>query len=390
MQCAMRPLCPLLLALALSSASYADSAPASRNLIDNGGFEADVLGNLSMWSTHAAADSADAVRFFATNADAHSGRRSFAIANLKPNDAWAIQWVRVKPDTCYRLSCWIQARSVASQAIGANLSVLGSARAAGDLRDTKGRWQRVEMYGKTGHTQRALGVLVRLGFYRSLATGLALFDDVSLEELPGPLAAAGKDMVNFSANEYLTNPVLAPPKVSLERPPARVPLWLFVAAMAVLAAAALSGYVPSVARRWGWGGMRIRERQAGPYRGVEHRSSSRSTLRAEITVRRSRRGKASDVFRFPGRNISDGGIFLECRDPSVLKLNDEVRLEIVHETARLTLGRAVVARVHSVYSRSGNLISGGFALRFLTGSRTQLKERRKAFEVGASAPGRPG
>ena len=100
---------------------------------------------LAMWSTEAYLYSEDAVRFFTTEQMRYSGRRSLVIANLQPNDARAVQWVKVKPGTLYRLSCRIMAQQVEAGTVGANISVLGSTSAAGDLRDTGGRWEYVEL-----------------------------------------------------------------------------------------------------------------------------------------------------------------------------------------------------------------------------------------------------
>ena len=152
------------------------------NLAANGGFELEELGSVAMWSTSAWVQSDEAVRFFVTSDTKHGGSRSFAIANLQPNDSRAMQWISVKPGTNYRLSCWIYAQGIETPSIGANISVLGATLAAGDLRDTGGKWQLVELYGKTGPQQQAIAVLARLGFHGSLATGLALFDDFTVEE----------------------------------------------------------------------------------------------------------------------------------------------------------------------------------------------------------------
>jgi hypothetical protein len=175
------------------------SLGALDNLVKNGGFETEELGMLSMWSTGAWVDTDDAVRFFMTEQAKHSGARGFAIANLKPNDSRGIQWVSVKTNTLYRLSAWVLAQKVATQGIGANISVLGSTSAAGDLKDTDGKWVYVELYGRTGPDQSSLAVLVRLGFYGSLATGVAVFDDVSLEEVAS--LPQGAKSISFGANE---------------------------------------------------------------------------------------------------------------------------------------------------------------------------------------------
>ena len=170
-------------------------------LIQNGGFEQEELGSVAMWSTSAWVPTDEAVRFFVTSDAKHGGSRSFAIANLQPNDSRLMQWIAVKPGTHYRISCWVYAQGIDTPSIGANISVLGATVAAGDVRDTAGTWQLVELYGKTGPRQKAIAVLARLGFYGSLATGLALFDDFSVEELPGP--PAGKTVTSLDTTDMV-------------------------------------------------------------------------------------------------------------------------------------------------------------------------------------------
>jgi hypothetical protein len=197
----------------------------AENLLLNGGFEQDELRMLAMWSTEAYLYSEDAVRFFATEQACYSGRRSLAIANLKPNDSRAVQWVKVRPNTLYRLSCRILAQQVEAGSVGANISVLGSTSAAGDLRDTGGRWEHVELYGRTGPSQESLGVLVRLGFYGSLASGVALFDDVRLEEVGAATAGDAGKVISFAENreDRIFRAMRAAPQEALRTLPAAGP-----------------------------------------------------------------------------------------------------------------------------------------------------------------------
>jgi hypothetical protein len=151
----------------------------------------------------------------------------------------------VKPDTLYRLSAWILARAITSEGIGANLSVLGSTSAAGDLKDTGGQWQHVEFYGRTGPRQESLGVLLRLGFYGSLATGVAIFDDAKLEEVDQLPQGAGS--ISFGDNAAAeVFPVVTAEEAPPQPPPTTEGSWLTLAkgtpwmvllALSVLAAA---------------------------------------------------------------------------------------------------------------------------------------------------------
>ncbi len=211
----MRALLLLLLPLLLAA-----PALGAENLLQNGGFEQDELRMLAMWSTEAYLYTESAVRFFTTEQLRYSGRRALVIANLQPNDSRAVQWVKVKPNTLYRLSCRIMAQQVEAGSVGANISVLGSTSAAGDLRDTGNRWEYVELYGRSGPSQESLGVLVRLGFYGSLAKGIALFDDARLEEVGAVPAAATGKVIDFAENKQdnIFRVMRATPEVALPAP----------------------------------------------------------------------------------------------------------------------------------------------------------------------------
>jgi hypothetical protein len=374
----------------------ATTGGASVNLVANGGFEREELGSVAMWSTSAWVPTDEAVRFFVTSDAKHGGSRSFAIANLQPNDSRAMQWITVRPDTNYRLSCWIYAQGVETPSIGANISVLGATIAAGDLRDTGGKWQLVELYGKTGPQQQAIAVLARLGFYGSLATGLALFDDFAVEELAAP--PAGKVVANLDTTEMVVVQSLPPApsgKAATEWLQRMLslswlrtlftPPWLYlvvtVLALLVLAAIAVGVFALAsalVTRRYGPAvaapsgripitalipGFNARSPQAGRPRGgrrrgaaheIEHRGFARDPLEAPITVKRRRRDSGTDTFRFQTTNVSDGGLLLASKDISLLGLDDEVTLEVLRENARVELGRAYVVRAGQ----------DGFALRF--------------------------
>jgi hypothetical protein len=382
-----RLLLPIL--LAAMAAAGAAAAPAPVNLAANGGFEREELGNVAMWSMDAWVKTDEAVRFFVTTDQKHGGLRSMAIANLQPNDSRVMQWIRVKPDTYYRLSCWIFAQSVQAPSVGANISVLGATVAAGDLRDTRGKWQKVEMVGKTGPRQESVAVLARLGFYGSLATGLALFDDFVVEELPGPPAGAGKSTPSFSSAESLIIQPLPAPAATAQAaeagPAAAQGAWsgggispallsvlltvisLLVVAAVVVAAVALtttlvsrrarsvmappgSARIPIAALVSGYG---ARASQAGGRRGgrrrgdgieVEHRSWNREPLEAPLTVRKKRHDAGTDTFKLRTLNVSEGGIFIATEDSSILRLDDEVMLELTRDEGKVELGRAFVAR----------------------------------------------
>jgi hypothetical protein len=391
----MRPKCarflPIALLLALASVAPAGAA----ELVQNGGFEQEELGSIAMWSTSAWVQTDEAVRFFVTTDAKHGGSRSFAIANLQPNDSRLMQWIAVKPGTHYRISCWIYAQGVETPSIGANISVLGATVAAGDVRDTAGKWQLVELYGKTGPRQRAIAVLARLGFYGSLATGLALFDDFSVEELPGP--PAGKAVASFETTDMVVVQPLPPSaepttvtgqgRASAAVIPTAVVIVLGVLALAAIVVAVFALASTLVTRRYGpvatavsgripiaslITGVASRPLAAGRPRGgrrrgaaheIEHRSWTRDALKAPITVRRRRKDGGFDTFRMRTVNVSEGGLFVASEDISLLALDDEVSLEVLRDGAKVDLGRAWVVRADG----------DGFALRLAaTNARIRL------------------
>jgi hypothetical protein len=357
----------LLAALAVPAFPGASPNPVSRNLAANGGFESEELGNVAMWSFDAWIRTDEAVRFFLTTDQKHSGGRSLAIANLQPDDSRALQWIAVKPGTWYRIACWIYAQDVVTPAIGANISVLGTTVAAGNLRDTGGTWQRVELVGKTGAEQRAIAVLARLGFHGSLATGLALFDDFSVEELPGQPAGAKPASLD-STDTLVLQPLTAatpaqglPLLTRLFTPPlvyiAAAAASLAVAAALVIAAITLA----LILRRQGVPAASVPSASPGPEKpmrrnrrglrrrgapgGWEHRAWNRSPLRAPVTVRRGLPGAAADLLQLQCMNASPGGLFLSGEPARALALDEEVSLEVRRPGRAVELGRARVVRV---------------------------------------------
>jgi dolichyl-phosphate-mannose-protein mannosyltransferase len=165
---------------------------AAGNLLQNGGFEESVSALPAMWNTDVWSKEADAVIFSIEKGHAFSGSSYATIRNLKPNDSKLMQKVKVSPDTFYKLSCRIKSAKVPANVKGANITVLGILDTSADFHDTGGRWEYAELYGKTGPAQRELTVTARLGGYGNLATGVASFDDFTMEEVksvPGGVTA---------------------------------------------------------------------------------------------------------------------------------------------------------------------------------------------------------
>ncbi|HBQ63737.1 MAG TPA: hypothetical protein DD727_02185, partial [Clostridiales bacterium] len=123
-----------------------------------------------------------------------SGNGSLLIKSNFPNDARVRQQVKVKPDTYYRITCWVKTRDVGTSYLGANISVYDLGDTSADLQGTK-NWRKLEFIGMTGPGQYKLDVTVGLGGYSNLNTGMAWFDDLMVEELDG--LPKGKQEISF-------------------------------------------------------------------------------------------------------------------------------------------------------------------------------------------------
>ena len=349
-----------------------------------------------MWSTSAWLQADDAVRFFVTTDAKRSGSRSFAIANLQPNDSRAVQWIAVKPGTYYRLACWIYAQGVDTPSIGANISVLGATVAAGDLRDTGRRLAargavREDGPAAAGDRRGGPARLLRLARHRprpvrrlhgrgargtpagKIAANLDSTNLVVVQSLPPALSGEERPgwlqrLVSFAWLRTLFTPPLLYLVVTVLS--LLVLAAIAVAVFALASALVTKRYGPSVAAPSGRipisaliSGFGSRSPLAGRPRGgrrrgaaheIEHRGWARDPLEAPITVRRRRKDAGVDTFRMRTVNASEGGLFLASEDISLLGLDDEVTLEVLRENAKVELGRAYVVRAGR----------DGFGLRF--------------------------
>ena len=179
----------------IASALGFPHAAAGENLIQNGSFEKSRNALPLSWATDIWGTDTDGVKFFLEDGDAPSGNRYITIQNIRPNDSKLVQRVKVKPNSLYRLACWIKTEGVGKGTKGANITVLDIVVTSQDLKDTKGAWKHVELYGRTGPDQKQLAVSIRLGFYGNINTGKASFDDVSLEQIRS--APKGVEVINF-------------------------------------------------------------------------------------------------------------------------------------------------------------------------------------------------
>ena len=137
------------------------SALAEGNLIHNFSFEdSNNEGLAANFYTDAYQDP-KFITVFKLSEKAHTGLHSAYIRNAAPNDARFAQTLAVEPNTIYKLSGYIMASGI-EDGKGANLSIEGVYSLTEPIYDTNGKWEFVELYGKTGKNQRELTVYARI------------------------------------------------------------------------------------------------------------------------------------------------------------------------------------------------------------------------------------
>ncbi|MBN2444840.1 MAG: phospholipid carrier-dependent glycosyltransferase [Spirochaetales bacterium] len=154
-------------------------------LIKNPSFEEEHSGWVSDWYQRALYEADDNVQYKLIKGDAHSGNNSLSIQNLRPNDSKVYQYISVVPETIYKISCWIKANNITGS-VGANIAVLDSGAHSTHLRDTKGAWQQVDLYGMTAPYQSVMPIGIRIGSWAADSEGSALFDDITIEKVITP------------------------------------------------------------------------------------------------------------------------------------------------------------------------------------------------------------
>jgi hypothetical protein len=165
----------------------ATPALGGENLLKNPGFEEVVDNQISSW-TPKGNPSDKGVNFSPVTGEAHSGAKSFSIANLDDNDAWLIQEVKVEKNKVYRLGYWLRIdRPLEKKTGGANISVINGIYSSPEFFDTRGQWEYHEAYVRTREiSPEVLQVALRLGGYANPNKGQAYFDDVIMEAVDNP------------------------------------------------------------------------------------------------------------------------------------------------------------------------------------------------------------
>jgi hypothetical protein len=164
-----------------------------QNIISNPSFEDAVNGKPTAWQESGWKRDPDISALSLDTSVAHSGKNSVKIVNMKENHAYYTQVVAVEEKSIYKLSAWIKTENVGTQSVGAAIGIKDKLDVGGDVRDTSGSFKPAEMYVRTGSGITSFTVLVSVGWYGSLNTGTAWFDDVSLvktDSIPGGAVTA--------------------------------------------------------------------------------------------------------------------------------------------------------------------------------------------------------
>lgn len=344
----------------------------AENLIKNGGFEIERAGYVVQWNTDAYKNYDEAVRFFLSDKEYYDGNYSFGIANLMPNDSKIIQWVEVEPDSLYRLSCRIKAKNVAGDNIGANISVLGVKGSSKSVLDTKEEWEYVEVYGKTGPAQNELAVVVRLGFYGSLVTGIAYFDDIQFVKVK---KSPFRMVLNFYSSEDKT--------VFLEEKEIKgffsinsiVSIFILVVSLFGFIAGALFLYVYIVRpflKRFGKHVFTFSSGTPEDESEIERRKTGRKKLKLNVIVKYPTRKGGYREMIFNSLNISMGGVFILVDDLNLFKVGDKIELEIEKKGKRYDIGKAKIVRLQKETNRKGIVVEQGIGIQFLVTDATHI------------------
>lgn len=185
---------------------YPSFALAEAIDVKNPGFE-EGSNNATYWSENTWDKNAGVTTIDYNTPEHKSGSRSVCIINNSPNDARVEQQIPVKENTYYKISCWVKTENVGNDKKGANISAEAIGDTSKDIRGTNGKWEYIELYGKTNKDQKTLPLTLGLGGYGSTNTGKAWFDDVAIEQLDS--APQGVTVVNLfksDANNNVSTP----------------------------------------------------------------------------------------------------------------------------------------------------------------------------------------
>jgi hypothetical protein len=152
---------------------------AEDNLIKNPSFEDVVNGKPSFWDETGWKVDPARTTYGIDTANPHSGKNSAMLINKQENHSYYTQVVTVAENSTYKLSAFIKTDKVGKETIGGTIGVKDRLEIGGDVRETSA-WKPAELYIRTGSGITSFTVLLALGWYASVNTGTAWFDDVSL------------------------------------------------------------------------------------------------------------------------------------------------------------------------------------------------------------------
>jgi hypothetical protein len=168
------PIAATLSLVALATAQ--DSTTAKPNLLTNPSFEDGQTG----WEFHPHEKRGTAT---VDTVEKHEGKNSIRIENPAGDDSFLRQAVAVKPKTRYRFTGYIKTKDVVVKGSGAVLCLEGGYEKTESITGKKG-WTKVSFEFDSGVAE-TVKVGPRLGYYSSMAMGIAWFDDLQLVEI-GP------------------------------------------------------------------------------------------------------------------------------------------------------------------------------------------------------------
>jgi putative membrane-bound dehydrogenase-like protein len=176
---------------AASAAGYA-SAPEPEirmpNLLQNPGFDEVVEGKPAGWTEIRAYGNGTSPQL-GSSPEGRNGTPALALTSAATVDGGVVNNVRVKRGTRYRLSGWIKTVKLqpVGEGLGAALYIEGGDRTKGVKGESD--WTQVAMDFDSGERNRVL-LHCLIGAFGG-ATGTAMFDDLSLSEIPGASGAKG-------------------------------------------------------------------------------------------------------------------------------------------------------------------------------------------------------
>jgi len=149
----------------------------------NPSFEETADGNPVGWQTVVWNEEPNATDFSVESGNACAGERYISIVNNVPNDARYEQTVNVERNTIYKISCCVRTEEVGEHGTGASISLYGRFTSSHDIKGTTIGWETSELFIKTGTDVESIVLTLGLGGYSAANTGIAHFDNVSMEKV---------------------------------------------------------------------------------------------------------------------------------------------------------------------------------------------------------------